>query len=697
MAIKTFTGATNTLWSNANNWSPPGVPAYGDAVIFGAHANPCALDGSTNTLISFDMTGWSGLFSGATNIQINIGVLANTSGAVYFNASAAQTSGWSGRISIGCTSNSSSYFLPPLSTIGDYCYFGNSGADTTGNIFFLGPFTMTASRSTTFYSGNFYFDGITSDSGFTHNFAIFSADGDSRTKTLYIGNATMRALNSFRLRTATNLTIPAHTGKIVLTGTNPWFACSTLAGASKHFNRIDISGLNGYCDGTFTCGTFVVTGTASKLESFQFRTSAGTGTKSITSLVLIGNSAINRMLVSSETYGLPRTLTVVGSSCSANGVDFKDIAFVSASNVDFSAAALYTGDCGGNSLTGGGTLSFTPAATRICTGTTANWSTAAIWTGGIVPIAQDTVICNMTANNYINADMPRLGSNLSFLGGKLSLEANGTVYDSINLTNCAQFFNTNYTLTLEEKTRTGTFPVTSNGIVFLPHLTANLSGSVLHLVDNLATSGNITINSGTVDASGHNASINALKYSQLAGALAMGSGEWKMRGTGTPWSINPGVTSLDAGTSTILFTGTTAAGTLVFAGGGKTYNNFSFYGKATGTIQVSGNNTFANLTMDSAQREATTLKLPDSGTTTFTSQANGFNNSTSLLTFSNLANTTLVKTGGGVVNCDFLRIPSLCTASPGGTWNIGDNSIANSSGTTVLGWMAPSIGTWFNI
>jgi len=73
-------------------------------------------------------------------------------------------------------------------------------------------------------------------------------------------------------------------------------------------------------------------------------------------------------------------------------VDFKDITGAGAASWDMSAAAGYTGDCGGNSMKALGAAAFTTATTQHWTNANnGDWSLNTNWTSR-VPLPQDSVI-----------------------------------------------------------------------------------------------------------------------------------------------------------------------------------------------------------------------------------------------------------------------------------------------------------------
>ena len=61
MATKTWIATTASTWATAASWSPAGVPAAGDDVIFnGTNNGQCTVGAATNTLLSLVTTGYTG-------------------------------------------------------------------------------------------------------------------------------------------------------------------------------------------------------------------------------------------------------------------------------------------------------------------------------------------------------------------------------------------------------------------------------------------------------------------------------------------------------------------------------------------------------------------------------------------------------------------------------------------------------------
>ena len=105
MATKTWIATTASTWATAGSWSPAGVPAAGDDVIFnGTNNGQCTVGAATNTLLSLTTTGYTG------NLIVN--ALLTVGG----NVTLASTNSISGTSFISISANS--ILNPGGSTIG---------------------------------------------------------------------------------------------------------------------------------------------------------------------------------------------------------------------------------------------------------------------------------------------------------------------------------------------------------------------------------------------------------------------------------------------------------------------------------------------------------------------------------------------------------------------------------------------------
>jgi hypothetical protein len=126
---------------------------------------------------------------------------------------------------------------------------------------------------------------------------------------------------------------------------------------------------------------------------------------------------------------------------------------------------------------------------------------------------------------------------------------------------------------------------------------------------------------------------------------------------------------MNAGTSTIVISDT-GSSAKTFGGGGLTYYNLTTP-SGTGGVTITGSNSFNNITV------AAGGKLTLTSTTTQTVNSFTTNGYTSNLVTLNASTpgsaATLTKTGGGVINQDFLSITDI-NVTPANTWYYGTNS-----------------------
>ena len=394
-----------------------------------------------------------------------------------------------------------------------------------------------------------------------------------------------------------------------------------------------------------------------------------------------GNSATNRVLVrpgSSVALGTARTIT--NATTSFTNADFRDITFSSASSLDLSAITGLSGDCGGNTITGGGsTLTFTTPATQTATGSSANYSTAT-WSGR-VPLPQDDVVLSLTAGQTLTNDMPRLGKNISFGTATLFTLGNSvSSYGSVSFTGAGTYTGGSSTWTFESGERTGTLNLTSNGKLSTNPLTFSAFGATVQALDAISTNQAITINAGTLDS--NNFSVSANNYVNTA-TITMGSSTWTAVGaSGTPWNVSG---TVNANSSTISFTNA-GASSKTFAGGNKTYNNFTVTGGGAGAIIFTGSNTFNTLTVNSPK----TITLTSGTTQTITDFVRPSDTGVITLNTSAAGAATLTKTGGWA-NLDYLSITNINVTPSTGSWFYGGHS-TYVSGT---GWRAGNSADMF--
>jgi hypothetical protein len=227
--------------------------------------------------------------------------------------------------------------------------------------------------------------------------------------------------------------------------------------------------------------------------------------------------------------------------------------------------------------------------------------------------------------------------------------------------------------------------LTTNGKT-LDSVTVSGSGIVV-LGDALSCSSFLSVTgSGTFNTSNNNISCSGVTFANTV-ACSLGSSTITVTGSdsgGATVRIESGIT-LNAGTSTIKLTDSTA-NTKTFEGVGKTFYNFWFSpGSGTGALNVTGANTFNDFKDDGSA--AHTVQFPASVTQTVSSftVSGSAGNLISIRSSTFGARATLSKASGSV-NSSYLDIQD-SEATGGATWNAGVGSVNSGNNT---GWNFPS-------
>lgn len=121
---------------------------------------------------------------------------------------------------------------------------------------------------------------------------------------------------------------------------------------------------------------------------------------------------------------------------------------------------------------------------------------------------------------------------------------------------------------------------------------------ILNQADNLSISGQLLLEEGTFNTQNFNITATVVQYVHSgATTINLGSSAISCSGTGLIWNFGTttGLT-FNSGTSTILITDTSTT-SKTFSGGGLNYNNVTLPADGTGTISVTGGNTFNVLTL----------------------------------------------------------------------------------------------------
>lgn len=505
------------------------------------------------------------------------------------------------------------------------------------------------------------------------------------------------------------LTVTTNTATLTLSGANASFRSSS-GGTTINWKGMSVvfSGGGTMVENiTSTFKDFTITGTAVKTDNFSM-----TNDMTITgALALNGNGGtdnVNRLLVFGTTIGTTRTITLSGAGASLTGqnVDFRDIAVTStggapATPIDLSNITGKSGDALGNSG-----MTLTSGQTNYWVADTGSWSDAAHhWAStsngtagtGRVPLPQDDATFDAssftTTGKTVTSDMPRIGRHIDFAGSIDGWTAHSTsvgtdnptfnpsvnfaIYGSIALTSGMVQGATQNT-SIQGR---GSFTIDSQGKSW-GNTTIAAFGGTYTLLSAYTSSSSFNILNGTFDANGFNVTATAVSDTgnTTTRQINMGSGTWTLTSTGTVWNFNASGLTINAQSSTIAVTNTSATAK-TFAGAGKTYNNVSITGGGSGAVIVTGANTFNTFTIGAPK----TVQFTAATTNTFNNFiCNGTAGNVITISSVTAATHTLKKTSG-TVTCNFMNITN-SIATGGALWYAANS--ANGGGNS--GWIFTS-------
>jgi hypothetical protein len=437
-------------------------------------------------------------------------------------------------------------------------------------------------------------------------------------------------------------------------------------------------------DAAFSVGTFSYTGSASKLNYLTLAANV-TATSAFT---IAGGSAVNRPLVSSNTIGTARTITLTGATVSIANADFRDITMTPAQDIS-------AGNNGGGTMAGDSGITF-PAPLDIyfykasgnANWSDSNWFLGSAGTGGAgrVPLIQDTAkFLNGfgAASMVLTQDMPRIGGK-DFTGAnntpELTTSTGASVFGSSTFISAMILTESTQVYTFEGR---GSYTITSAGLSRAKSFVLNAPGGTYTLQDAFVTTGYLGLINGTLTANNQNVTIGLFDH-ETAGTcvLNMGSGTWTLTGSLAIWYDRIAGMTINADTSTIVasYSGTNDKD---FYGNGKTFHNLSFTG-GTGNIVLIDANTFSG-TLSDLNTSTHSITFPNVTTTVGGFARGSGTNVISLIRTGASGQFTLLKTGGGVVNLDYMSI-SNGVASPATTWYAGATPPSTDGGGNS-GWV----------
>jgi fibronectin-binding autotransporter adhesin len=512
-------------------------------------------------------------------------------------------------------------------------------------------------------------NGTFSTAGFNFTTAAITSNGQTN-RTINFGSSTVSVSGNFAFGTSISvgypLTFIAGTSQINLSASSP-----TIQGNNKTFYNVSYT--------SASTANFNIQGanTFNNL-SVVSRTTAG-----VTNITVYGDQTINgtltlsagtdatmRTFLKSDTIGATRTLTC-GAVDTLTDIDFRNITIAGAAVSGGNLTGTRLGDGKGNSG-----ITFDAGVNKYWNlAGNGNWSST-VWatsSGGAVsndnfPLAQDTCIFEAGSPNSGNTATINATYNI----GTIDMSARTT--NTMTLA-CAQIPSIygnwiNGTGTTLSGTGTLTFAgrgsqtITSAGRTFTQGFTIDTPGGSVTLQDafetNRASATALLLTSGTFDANGYAVTASSAiggfgSSNSNPRTLAFGSNStWTIAGTSNSWN------TAGAGNLTITGTGVvnqTAGGAKTFSGGSSDYSGITVNQGGSGTLTITGNNSFANITNTYSATGATTISFGTSTQRVANFTASGTaGNVLTIQGSSELSPCNLIHTGAGDIILDYLNL-----------------------------------------
>lgn len=687
--IVAATGAAGN-WTSGGAWVGGVAPTAADSAQITVLTTSLTIDVGA-LCQGADFTGFTGTLTQGATGTLTIG---NASAALS-NIALNMPSGFTYAPNASSTINfvSTSATQQTISSVG--YTMGNMNVNGAGNNYAITA-NLTLGATSTFFigQGTLHTDGAADTSGLTHSWGKVDTTGSSLTHAVNLGNSTLTITGTGIAWNSSGSTFTLTKGNSVLifTGAN-----AQMEPASKSFNEVRFTGSGGVLIYDSSGSTFTIfrrIGTALKTDSITLQNNLTVST----TLEFTGNSATNRLFVTSNSLGTQKTInynSATNPNTTMSNVDLRDLVAAGTFGAwNLASITGNSGDCGGNS-----NITFTTPATQTATmGTSKNWSDITIWTSR-VPLPQDDASLASVTGGTLSSDMPRMARSISWTGATgsptwtLSVFQAYTWYGSLTLISGMTWNGVVSSLTNEAR---GAFTLTSAGKTFTNNLQAYMIGGSLTLQD-AASFPSLSFRNGTFDANGFNVTASGTVDLTFGGTktLNMGSGTWTLNGTGTVWNVDTiGTFTLNAQTSTILISDTSGTQKVFTGGTTRTYNNITVTGKFVSFTYTTSMtcNVFAlnNLgdTQGVAFRASATLNV--SGFTTTASSGNV----AKLVSTSGGTPATISKTSG-TVSVDWVSIQD-SAATGGAAFYAGANS-TNVSGNSGWIFTAPPGGSSGNM
>lgn len=704
MATRTVSAAGG-FWDVTTTWAEGVVPTSSDDVVANVasgsftirSASSCASYNGTNHAGSCThnaLTTWTigGSAAGAGNSAMTMGstnyILGDSvTSAIVFGSTATtqQTVDFGGKQHGNLT-------------------FGVSG---TPNYAIISALNCAAGATVTSTFGHLHLDGVNDNAGLQHVIGHFAAPA-SNVRSIVAGNSTITSNGTgtwWNMGTSNNIDWQKGTSTQIHVdlGAGATGTCGFSAGGNKSYNNVRLLGAPeksiSTASGTVTTITNYERSGAYNNEYGHLSApfSAGGTVKVTGNFKAYGPAENHRCVIWSNNNAVVATLDLTGAALDLQNIVVQDMALIRGADLDLSGVTGGSGDAGGNTLAGGYALTFTaPITTNWIGSGSGNWSNAANWSSGRVPLPQDPLVITTAFTGS-----PTITCDCCFSCGPLDVSGStGTVTFAVGSTAqfnvCGSFKGrsgatfsgnfywnartTNVTFTFNGATISGGQGLSSGNGGLINFTDSGTMGSTM-----TQRSGLININAGVTVTTGSRIS-SATTASAKSGL--QGPGTLVVNGTGTVFSAASALDDcIRLGRLHIQNT-TASAKTLI--GNGNAFNNVTFSG-GSGVLNITGNNSF-NRIPRLIGTAAGTITLPASGTTTLTGPGDDTTeNGTFVATYKSATGgtaTNLVKTVGRL-NADYLSLQDVAASNC--PFFAGANS-TNVSGNS--GWTFSAAPAW---
>jgi hypothetical protein len=592
----TWDATTTTNWATTSGGAGgASAPTFEDNVIFDSASNATAYTVTISTnAVCEDFTAAGPLVGNVTFFMSAATSALNIFGSMTLPASNFTWSAPSGgslsfkATTTGKTITTNGSLIPTTSV-----FFNGAGGEWTLGSAFTGAGTVINFTQGTFNTNNY---------NVTAGVFVLASNSLVRSVNLGSSNITLSGTSVFTVGAIqTNLTFDAGTSSISISSASPIFGGGGLTYYNVSFTSAAI-------------GTVTITGANTFNDlTYAARAAAGTGFASIgadqtingTLTLGSGTTGVARLSVQSSVVGTARTLTVA-TLAAPTDIDFRDIVAAGASS-PWSGTRL--GNClGNNNITfdAGKTVYWNLAAGGNYNG--AAWATTSGGSAATTnyPLAQDTAIIedtglntsatiNLVSYNTGTIDISTRSNAMTFNNGSNNPRIYGNVIFSSALTNTAT------TGGLIFNGQGLTQQLTTAGVNLAAAIVTDNATGTVQLLDNLATSGTVTLTSGTLDLNDFDLTCNIFSSNNSnTRAIAFGTGQIDVTGNnGTVFAMSAMSNFTYTGTSKINLTYSGGVGTRTIATGlissGATETNALNFNVTAGTDIISMGQVFKNL------------------------------------------------------------------------------------------------------